>query len=177
MSTTMVHRPMPTLATRAITSTLSSHSAPSIPPASQTYEPLVKATLRHRLTHRVFVYTAICAWIITYLSILWSQGGVDTLGFAKAVLTIALPSTWAFAITMWVAAVVPVIVMRKVYLTGEHNLTKFFGLQLLLQVSKRCMAGVLAISDWLTVLRFSLSYISDITIESLPSCTLQTNYP
>ncbi|RXW17250.1 hypothetical protein EST38_g8607 [Candolleomyces aberdarensis] len=39
---------------RAITSTLVNRSSPSLPPASQTYEPLVKSVLRYRLS-RVFV--------------------------------------------------------------------------------------------------------------------------
>ncbi len=105
---------------RALPSNLASRAAPSVPPASQTYEPLVKEVLRHRLL-RVFLSSALFSWALVSSCSGWSQGGVTTLGFFNTLLVPILPSTLAFAASTWVLGVVPVVVLRKSYLTGTSR--------------------------------------------------------
>ncbi|KAJ7488938.1 hypothetical protein FB451DRAFT_1390134 [Mycena latifolia] len=85
---------------RAITTCLCSSAAPPIPAAAQLYEPLAKAVLRRR----IFPATGAL--------------GVGLLGLLGA------------AAGMWVAAMLPVLLVRKAFLTGASFLS--FPLYLLL---------------------------------------------
>ncbi|KAJ7256149.1 hypothetical protein B0H12DRAFT_1323042 [Mycena haematopus] len=90
---------------RAITTPLRSSAAPPIPPPAQLYEPLAKAVLRRRLTHRIFPGTFLVALLGTVSSFLWfgHRFGVGSvLGAAGCV---------------WVGGVLPVVVLRKGVLT------------------------------------------------------------
>lgn len=103
---------------RAIPSNLANRGSPSLPPASQIYEPLIKSILRQRLTNRIFALSIACCWLETILWTIWGIGGRNTVGL-KALLTVPfLPSTLAVAAVTWLAVVVPVVVVRKIHLTG-----------------------------------------------------------
>lgn len=104
-------------AVRALPSTLASRAAPTVPPASQTYEPLVKSVLRHRLLSRTFVYSAIFSWALVVLASS-IRGGRGNFGLVGLLLNPILPRTLVFAFVVWLFSVVPVIVTRKAYLTG-----------------------------------------------------------
>ncbi|KAJ7983286.1 hypothetical protein DFH06DRAFT_717930 [Mycena polygramma] len=89
---------------RAITTPLRSSAAPPIPPAAQLYEPLAKAVLRKRLTGRIFPYTFLLALASTALTLLYVGGfGLTRLLGAGAAL--------------WLGGVLPVVVVRKAWLT------------------------------------------------------------
>lgn len=99
-----------TMRTRATTSTLTARLSPTVPPASQTYEPLVKSALRQRLTHNIFAFSAAFTLVVSIL-----LGGEDESStFARLV----SPGTWTVACLKWSFGVLPVIAMRKVYLTS-----------------------------------------------------------
>ena len=103
---------------RAITSSLSARSSAPVPAASQTYEPLLRAVLRHRLLYGIFLSSAIFEWAQTMLWIGWWRGiGITQLPFLPF-----LPSTLAFTAFAWALGVVPVVVLRKARLTGEFEL-------------------------------------------------------
>lgn len=97
--------------TRAITSTLTARLSPTVPSASQTYEPLVKSALRQRLIHNIFAFSVAFTLVVSIL-----LGGEDeTSTFAR----LFSPGTWTVACLKWSFGVLPVIAMRKVYLTCE----------------------------------------------------------
>ncbi|KAJ7488940.1 hypothetical protein FB451DRAFT_1166679 [Mycena latifolia] len=73
---------------------LLSSAAPPIPAAAQLYEPLAKAILRRRLTARIFPATGVLCVV--------TAGVLGVLGVAAG---------------MWVGAVVPVLLVRKAFLT------------------------------------------------------------
>ncbi|KAJ6586712.1 hypothetical protein B0H10DRAFT_2094665, partial [Mycena sp. CBHHK59/15] len=56
---------------RAITTPLRTRAAPPIPPAGELYEPLAKAVLRRRLTHRIFLPTALLALVHAAVWLAW----------------------------------------------------------------------------------------------------------
>ncbi|KAF7369361.1 hypothetical protein MVEN_00264700 [Mycena venus] len=93
---------------RAITTPLRSSAAPPIPPASQLYEPLAKAVLRRRLTNRIFPYTFLVALAGAVLSFFW-------------VGRLALTRVMGVGVGMWLGGVLPVILLRKAYLTVTHT--------------------------------------------------------
>lgn len=99
-----------TMRTRAITSTLTARLTPTVPFASQTYEPLVRSILRQRLTRNIFAFSAAFTLVVNIL-----LGGEDeTSAFAR----LLSPGTWTMACLKWFVGVLPVIAMRKVYLTS-----------------------------------------------------------
>lgn len=113
---------------RAITSTLSVRSAPSIPPASQTYEPLVKSILRHRQTRRIFLYSAAFSWVQAVIWVTWTLGGLSELGMKGIAFVPFMPFTLLVTLSGWLVGALPVVVLRKLYLTGE--LTVLYNLYL-----------------------------------------------
>ncbi|KDQ51846.1 hypothetical protein JAAARDRAFT_210825 [Jaapia argillacea MUCL 33604] len=108
----------PSTPVRAITSTLAGRSPPSLPPASQQYEPAIKAVLRHRLVYNIFLSSAAFSWAWAYAWNTWSQGGLTGLGFGGCLYNLVSPFTFSVALVGWVIGVVPVVVMRKTYLTA-----------------------------------------------------------
>lgn len=101
---------------RALPSNLASRAAPTVPPATQTYEPLVKSVLRHRLLSRIFAVSAVFTWGIVIVASTWRQG-LSNLGVMGVLLNPIYPRTVALALTIWLVSVVPIIVMRKAFLT------------------------------------------------------------
>ncbi|KAF5389266.1 hypothetical protein D9757_003532 [Collybiopsis confluens] len=106
---------------RAIPSNLANKASISIPPASQTYEPVIKSVLRQRLTNRIFALSAACCWLESILWTIWGLGGRDILGFRAILLVPFLPSTLAVAAVTWLLVVVPVVVIRKIHLTASKT--------------------------------------------------------
>ena len=104
--TTMIRSSPPV---RAITSTLVNRSSPSLPPSTTTYEPAVKSVLRQRLS-RAFLQSALLCWAV---SSVWVVGGGWLAPF--------MPSTLLASALLWISAVVPVTVLRKVYLTPART--------------------------------------------------------
>ncbi|KAJ7488942.1 hypothetical protein FB451DRAFT_1390138 [Mycena latifolia] len=93
----------------AITTPLRSSAAPPIPVAAQLYEPLANAVLRRHLTPRIFPATGL---LCVFAAGVWlasigrlSGSGVGVLGVLGA------------AAGMWVGAVLPVLLVRKAFLT------------------------------------------------------------
>ncbi|KAH7890631.1 nucleoporin protein Ndc1-Nup [Phlebopus sp. FC_14] len=91
-----------------IKSTLTPRTSPTVPPASQTFEPLVKSVLRHRLVYNIFAYSA--AFSLAS-NVLFSG---DDIGVFSRLFSL---STWLVALLTWLVGVLPVLVLRKVYLT------------------------------------------------------------
>lgn len=118
---TILNSPLPnTSPTRAIASTLTTRSEPSIPPASRTYEPLVKAVLRHRLLYRLFPHALLFSWALVVAWSTWQQGGMSSLGLRGTILNLVSPSTLSFAVAIWIVGIVPLVILRKAHVTGEY---------------------------------------------------------
>ena len=114
-------RPRTSTPTRAIHSTLTARASPSIPPATQTYEPLVKAVLRHRLIYSIFSYSAGLSWVLTVVWTTWDQGGLSNIGLVGMLYNMVSPSVWVFAALNWAIGALPVVILRKLYLTSESG--------------------------------------------------------
>ncbi|OBZ78331.1 hypothetical protein A0H81_01680 [Grifola frondosa] len=106
---------------RALPSSLSARSVPSIPAATETFEPLVKAVLRHRLLYKIFLQSAVFSWLLTVTWILWGRGGVSYVGWAGTLALPVMPSTLACTLATWCLGVLPIVVLRKVYLSVTPN--------------------------------------------------------
>ncbi|KAI0655040.1 nucleoporin protein Ndc1-Nup [Cubamyces menziesii] len=102
----------------AIRSTLLSRSAPSIPPASQLYEPLVKGILRHRL-YKIFLHSALFCWALVTPWMTWSRGGMFGVGAKESLLLPLKPSTLAFTAATFLVGALPVVVLRKTHLVAS----------------------------------------------------------
>ncbi|KAI6041097.1 nucleoporin protein Ndc1-Nup [Pisolithus marmoratus] len=98
--------------TTSSTSSFSARPSPTVPPASQSFEPLVKAVLKHRLSRNVFAFSA--AFSLAFHILFWSS---DDSSFSARLLS---PSAWVVALLAWVVGVLPIIVSRKLNLT-THN--------------------------------------------------------
>ncbi|KAF8960800.1 nucleoporin protein Ndc1-Nup [Flammula alnicola] len=105
---------------RAITSTISSRSTPSIPPASQAYEPLVKALFRHRLRFTL-LRSAGWSWIIHSIWSWWQVRGTEELGFLGALTLPFTPRILFLAFLSWTLVALPISVLRKVFLTAQRS--------------------------------------------------------
>lgn len=106
---------------RVLPSTLALRASPAVPSASQTYEPLVKAVLRHRLLVRIFATSAVFSWVLVILATTVRQGGLRSHGLVGILLSPILPRTLALTFVVWLLTAVPVVVMRKASLTGTSN--------------------------------------------------------
>ncbi|KZT25546.1 hypothetical protein NEOLEDRAFT_1202644 [Neolentinus lepideus HHB14362 ss-1] len=98
---------------RAKPSTLVSHAATTIPPASQTFEPAVKRVLRHRL-RSIFLYSAAYCWTPAFVWNTWSTGGFSLWNLLSL-------STIALSLAFWVLGALPVTLLRKFYLTATPS--------------------------------------------------------
>ena len=112
---------------RAITSSLSTRSAPPIPPSTVLFEPLVKGVLRHRLLSNIFAYSLVFSWIQTVLWRIWSSGSAGDGSFNGILWTLVRPTTLFFAVLRWAVIPMPVIILRKRYLTGEVFWKRIFS--------------------------------------------------
>ncbi|KAI0666450.1 nucleoporin protein Ndc1-Nup [Trametes maxima] len=104
----------------AIRSTLLSRTAPSIPPASQLYEPLVKGVLRHRQL-KIFLHSALFCWALVSLWMTWSSGGIFGTGAKEALFLPFKLSTLAFTAATFVVGALPVVVLRKAHLVAAPS--------------------------------------------------------
>ncbi|KAI0070659.1 hypothetical protein K474DRAFT_744568 [Panus rudis PR-1116 ss-1] len=103
---------------RATVSSLSLRSAPSVPPASHTYEPLVRSVLRHRLLYVIFPYSAAFTWLVSVWTTTWMRGGLPVLGLVGALVRNPLsPVVLGVSALAWCFGVLPVLVLRKTYMT------------------------------------------------------------
>ncbi|KIJ60868.1 hypothetical protein HYDPIDRAFT_97985 [Hydnomerulius pinastri MD-312] len=93
--------------------TLAARPSPTVPPAAQAFEPLVKSVLRHRLIYNIFAYSA----AFTLASRVFLPGEDD----ASLVIRLLRPSNWVTASFTWAVGVLPIIVLRKVYLTPNPS--------------------------------------------------------
>lgn len=89
-----------------------SKSSPSLPPATQVYEPLVKATLAQRLMFWVFPWSLAASTAVCGVWVWWSAGYglVDSL--QAAVLR---------GVVAWVVCATPAMLLRKVGLTVSRT--------------------------------------------------------
>ncbi|KZV62242.1 hypothetical protein PENSPDRAFT_678351 [Peniophora sp. CONT] len=98
---------------RAITSNLFARSLPSVPPASQTYEPLARSVLSHRLRREIYPFTAAYAWIVTAAWVSWNASHERRVGVFGMLGCMVWPGTVLAAGLVWVFNVLPIIVHRK----------------------------------------------------------------
>lgn len=106
---------------KAITSSLASRAAPSIPSAAQVYEPLLKSVLRRRLLSNVFIVSASFCWVLAAVWTSWQMGGVDKIGVKGWIANVFNPLTLLFAALWWAAACIPITVLRRTYITCESR--------------------------------------------------------
>ena len=104
---------------RAITSTLSTRAAPPVPPASQTYEPLARAVLRRRLLYDILPLSILPVWSSAMCWKMWNYGGISALGILNTLVIPIHPGTLLMTTIVWAFGVLPLIVLRKLQLTGE----------------------------------------------------------
>lgn len=104
---------------RAITSTLSTRAAPQVPPASQTYEPLARAVLRRRLLYDILPLSVLPVWTSAICWKMWDSGGMSTSGILNTLVVPIHPATLLMTTIVWAFGVLPLIVLRKLQLTGE----------------------------------------------------------
>ncbi|KAI0746295.1 nucleoporin protein Ndc1-Nup [Daedaleopsis nitida] len=101
----------PSTPIRALPSTLLSRTAPTIPPASQLYEPLVKGVLRHRL-YKIFLHSGFFCWFLVTTWTTWSAWKNDSL------LMPVKPLTLMYTAATFCAGALPVVVLRKSHLAA-----------------------------------------------------------
>ena len=104
---------------RAITSTLSTRTAPPVPPASQTYEPLARAVLRRRLLYDILPLSILPVWTSAICWKMWGSGGMSASRILNTLAIPVHPGTLLMTTIVWAFGVLPVIVLRKSQLTGE----------------------------------------------------------
>ncbi|KAJ8591574.1 hypothetical protein M405DRAFT_814190 [Rhizopogon salebrosus TDB-379] len=140
-----------TARTRAITSTLTARLSPTVPSASQTYQPLVKSALRQRLIHNIFAFSIAFTLVANFLF----GGEDDTSSFIR----LLQPRTWAMGCLKWAVCVLPVVALRKVYLTSAAtpatSPTKILTSAIAKPSTRRCLAVYMSCAMMLTVLTLS----------------------
>ncbi|KAI6105938.1 nucleoporin protein Ndc1-Nup [Pisolithus croceorrhizus] len=97
----------------SFTSSFSARPSPTVPPASQSFEPLVKAVLKHRLNRNIFALSA--AFSLASHIFFWSS---DESSISTRLLS---PSTWLVALLAWIVGILPTIVSRKLNLAAHHT--------------------------------------------------------
>ncbi|KAI0055711.1 hypothetical protein BV25DRAFT_1903556, partial [Artomyces pyxidatus] len=103
---------------RAIISTLSARSSAPPPPSTQTYEPLARGVLRRRLLYDILLPSILPVWASVTFWTARSQGGIRNLGGTNAILIPVHPATVVVALLTWAVGVLPIVVLRKTYLTA-----------------------------------------------------------
>ncbi|PCH37156.1 hypothetical protein WOLCODRAFT_140745 [Wolfiporia cocos MD-104 SS10] len=98
---------------RAIPSTLVLRAAQPVPPASETYEPLVKSLLRRRLVHNILLPSLIATWSIVNIWSTWEQGGIFHFGLWGTFKNAFHPLILVFTLATFVVGVLPSIVLRN----------------------------------------------------------------
>lgn len=101
---------------RAIPSSLFSKLGHPIPLPSESYEPLVKSVLQHRLVHSIFLQSTILTWAAMTLSGIW-QRYPTSITFDHIYKSSFNFVTILASLLVWVFAALPVIVLRRKLLT------------------------------------------------------------
>ena len=102
----------------AITSRLVGRSTLALPPSDQSYEPLVKSLFRSRLRYMLLL-SASSTWFVISCWTWWQSGGVFRAGPWATIFLLFGPLTLFNTAVNWVMVALPVIVLHKVFLTGE----------------------------------------------------------
>ncbi|KAI5987860.1 nucleoporin protein Ndc1-Nup [Pisolithus albus] len=97
----------------SFTSSFYARPSPTVPPASQSFEPLVKAVLKRRLNRNVFAFSA--AFSLASHILFWSSDD------SSLSMRLFSPGTWLIALLAWIVGVLPTIVSRKLNLTAHHT--------------------------------------------------------
>lgn len=100
---------------RAIPSTALSRAAPTVPHASEAFEPLVKAILRTR-QRSIYLSSAAFCWATTTIWMSWSNGARGVLSVDALFITPFRPVTLLLAVAGWTVTAMPVLVLRKLSL-------------------------------------------------------------
>ena len=111
----------------AITSRLVGGSTLGPPPFDQSYEFLVKSLFRIRLRYMLLL-SASSTWCVISCWTWWQSGGVLKAGPWAAIVLLFGPLTLFNTAVNWAMVALPVIVLHKVFLTGEwlnHRPTYF----------------------------------------------------
>lgn len=119
MASTTTGTPNSRSAIRAIPSTIVSRSAPSIPPASQSFEPFIKQALGARLTKLVFIPSAACVWGGTVLWLSWYEDA----WFGQLISNVFSPTVFIYAMLIWASTVLPSVILKKLYSTADRQPT------------------------------------------------------
>ena len=105
---------------RAIPSSLFSKLGHPIPLPSESYEPLVKSVLQHRLVHSIFLQSTILTWAAMTLSGIW-QRYPTSITFDHIYKSSFNFVTILASLLVWVFAALPVIVLRRKLLTRKFS--------------------------------------------------------
>ncbi|KIY65317.1 hypothetical protein CYLTODRAFT_400625 [Cylindrobasidium torrendii FP15055 ss-10] len=104
---------------RAIPSSLSAKTAPTVAPASTAFDPAVKKVLGTRLKSNMFGYTLALAWIQVVLLSVGKLVGQDGVGLKTVIWTPVQPFTIFATAALWGGLALPVLLMHKTCLTAE----------------------------------------------------------
>ncbi|KAL4251139.1 NDC1 family protein [Abortiporus biennis] len=166
----------PSTPIRAIASSLSLRSAASLPPPSQIYEPLVKNVLQHRLIFGIFLYSAAFSWASTVIQSVWLQQGNDELGLIGWLWNLVSPTTLVFSTLVWSLGVLPIVVIRKAFLTATptpaSSPSQVFHAALSKSSTVKPLLTYISSALILTVVHISMSYIYELSGGSDPKLTL-----
>jgi nucleoporin NDC1 len=109
---------MSTISLRAIPSTIAQKSTPTIPPASQVFEPYAKSVLQKRFSKDVLINAAIIGWLQAIVAVGWSNSGEESFGFTDLITVPISPSVLVVAAGLWAVGSLPVVVSRKIAMSG-----------------------------------------------------------
>ncbi|VDB92406.1 unnamed protein product [Peniophora sp. CBMAI 1063] len=98
---------------RAITSNLFARSLPPVPPATETYIPLARNVLSHRLRREIYPYTIAYTWIVATAWVVWNVSHEGSVGWFGMVKWAFRPGTILAASLIWIFNVLPILVLRK----------------------------------------------------------------
>ncbi|KAI5989819.1 nucleoporin protein Ndc1-Nup-domain-containing protein [Pisolithus orientalis] len=144
----------------SFTSSFSARPSPTVPPASQSYEPLVKAVLKHRLNRNIFAFSA--AFSLGFHILFWSS---DDSSLSARLLSL---SAWLVASLAWLVGVLPIIVSRKLNLTTHSTVAPSPRGTLAGALSKSSTCRILTVYTASALLLLSLHLYSEPAIrESL----------
>ncbi|KAF9261663.1 hypothetical protein L218DRAFT_905074 [Marasmius fiardii PR-910] len=161
---------------RAIPSNLSNKSALSVPSPVQTYEPLVKATLRQRLTSKIFLLSAIFSWFQACCWSIWARGGFSSLGVSGVLMLPIQPLTILGGLANWIVVAVPVVVLRKLFLnasrTRASSPAKTWQVGWAKPSTKRSLIVLCTSALLTTAISVLLAYSNEIGVHGDPKLTL-----
>ncbi|KLO15190.1 hypothetical protein SCHPADRAFT_849874 [Schizopora paradoxa] len=164
---------------KAITSSLALRAAPSIPPASQAYEPHLKSVLRRRLLSNVFIVSASFCWVLAAVWTSWQMGGVDTIGVKGWITNVFNPLTLLFAALWWAAACIPITVMRRTYISSSPCVALSPKQTIHSQVSQQsyrfALASLLCSSVVVLACHTFMSYVVEVSGRGDPKLGIWTN--